>query len=185
MGLADAVRVCLGKYVTFSGRASRSEFWYFVLAAILLSLAASALDMALFGETETATLSTDTGEAASASVSGPTPIGGLVGLALFLPLLAANWRRLHDTGRAGWWCLLPHAIGVIGLVLGMVLGGSAALLEGFDPGPAAEAVAAGGVGLLVLGILFAPAVAYIVLIVWLASRGEPGANRFGPPPHGA
>ena len=73
MGLADAVRVCLGKYVTFSGRASRSEFWYFVLAAILLSLAASALDMALFGETETATLSTDTGEAASASVSETSP----------------------------------------------------------------------------------------------------------------
>ncbi|MEE3098525.1 MAG: DUF805 domain-containing protein [Pseudomonadota bacterium] len=185
MGLAAAVRECLGKYVTFSGRASRSEFWYFVLAALIATLAAGILDTILFGTAETATVSTGTTEAASASVSGPAPIGTALGVAVFLPMLAANWRRLHDIGRSGLWCLLPHAIGAMGLVLATLAAGVLGLAGSFDVTGLAAAAMAGGAGLLLLGIMFAPLIAYSLLVVGLASRGEPGANRFGPPPSGA
>lgn len=185
MGLAGAVRACLGKYLTFSGRALRSEFWYFVLGGCLISLAAAALDLLLFGTTQTATLATDTAQASASTTSGPSVIGTVVSLGLVAPTLAVTWRRLHDIGRAGWWCLLPHAVGFCGIMLAMIVAGGLTTVESLDATSIFQAMAAGSAGLLIFGIMFAPLIAYIVLVVWLASRGEPGANRFGPPPSGA
>ena len=90
MSFVQAVRVCLNKYLTFSGRARRSEFWWFALLFIGVSLiptsqnpfAASGIDAAL------------------------TFVGVLLSLALLLPFVAVSSRRLHDTGRSGWWLLL-------------------------------------------------------------------------------
>jgi uncharacterized membrane protein YhaH (DUF805 family) len=48
----EAISVCFNKYATFSGRASRSEFWYFVLFCFLLGLAASLVDMVIFWRRE-------------------------------------------------------------------------------------------------------------------------------------
>ncbi|SFC45852.1 Uncharacterized membrane protein YhaH, DUF805 family [Polaromonas sp. OV174] len=79
MTFFDAVATCLKKFATFSGRASRSEYWWFVLFFTLI-LTASAL---------------------------VHEWGVLVALAvLLLPLTAAATRRLHDTGRSGWFQLL-------------------------------------------------------------------------------
>ena len=88
MNFGQAISSCLSKYATFSGRASRPEFWWFFLFQILISLAASML-----GET----------------------INGLVALGLLLPALAVGTRRLHDIGKSGWWQLLT--LTVIGLLL--------------------------------------------------------------------
>ena len=49
MGFQDAVRTCLNKYVTFQGRAARSEYWYFVLFCLLVQLAGNIVDGLLFG----------------------------------------------------------------------------------------------------------------------------------------
>ena len=84
----QAISSCLSKYATFSGRASRPEFWWFFLFQILISLAASML-----GET----------------------INGLVALGLLLPALAVGTRRLHDIGKSGWWQLIM--LTVIGLLV--------------------------------------------------------------------
>ena len=88
MNFGQAISSCLSKYATFSGRASRAEFWWFFLFQILISLAASML-----GET----------------------INSLVVLGLLLPALAVGTRRLHDIGRSGWWQLLM--LTVIGLLV--------------------------------------------------------------------
>ena len=88
MNFGQAISSCLSKYATFSGRASRSEFWWFFLFQILISLAASML-----GET----------------------INGLVALGLVLPALAVGTRRLHDIGKSGWWQVIM--LTVIGLLV--------------------------------------------------------------------
>lgn len=100
MSFADAVRSCLSQYVGFSGRARRSEFWYFALFYVLVSIVAGILD---------GVLSTQAGSFGI--------IGWVVNLALLLPYLAVSIRRLHDTSRSGWWWLL----GLIPLVGTIIL----------------------------------------------------------------
>lgn len=96
MTFGQAVSTCLGKYATFQGRATRSEFWWFYLACVLAGMVAGIIDLLIFR--------TSNGL-----------LGSLVSLALFLPLLAAGARRLHDIDRSGWWQLLSFS--VIGVLL--------------------------------------------------------------------
>lgn len=82
----DATSVCLHKYFGFQGRGTRSEFWWFILAACLIWIALGAVRQIIpfFGMIA----------------------GVVVNLALFFPLLAAAVRRLHDLNRSGWWILM-------------------------------------------------------------------------------
>lgn len=96
MGFAEAVKTGLSKYVDFSGRARRSEYWYWVLFVVLVDIVASILDSALGSE---------------------RLFYSLAGLVFFLPGVAVAIRRLHDTGRSGWWLLLVFAIIVGWIVL--------------------------------------------------------------------
>jgi uncharacterized membrane protein YhaH (DUF805 family) len=83
----DALR----KYAVFSGRARRSEYWWFVLIYLLISLGLMLLD----------------GILGSAHRFGDAGLlGGLFGLAMLLPSIAVSVRRLHDTNRSGWWLLI-------------------------------------------------------------------------------
>lgn len=90
MSFMTAVQTVLSKYATFSGRARRSEYWWFVLFNAIVTMLALVADAAL-GFTD-------------AGGAGPVLIVAV--LALFLPGLAVTARRLHDTGRSGWWMLL-------------------------------------------------------------------------------
>ena len=91
MDFMTAVRTCWSKYVTFSGRARRSEFWSFVLFTFLLGIVATVIDLAL----GTDDFNNDTGL-----------VNTLLGLAVLLPSIAVGARRLHDIGRSGWWQLI-------------------------------------------------------------------------------
>ena len=82
MDFATAVRTCLNKYVTFSGRAPRSEYWWWTLFAIIANVVAVAID---------------------AAVIGMPAIQVIVGLGLWLPAISVIVRRLHDLGKSGWW----------------------------------------------------------------------------------
>jgi uncharacterized membrane protein YhaH (DUF805 family) len=97
MSFTEAIRSVLNQYVGFSGRARRSEYWYWVLFYIIIGVIASLLDRALFGATS-------------------SWISSIVGLALLLPGLAVAVRRLHDTTRSGWWILLG-LIPVVGAII--------------------------------------------------------------------
>jgi uncharacterized membrane protein YhaH (DUF805 family) len=92
MGFTEAIASGFRNYVNFSGRAARSEFWYWTLFAVLVSIVTSLIDHMLF------------------SSSGVAPLNSLAGLALFLPGLAVSIRRLHDLDRTGWWFLLVFTI---------------------------------------------------------------------------
>ena len=89
MTFLEAIQTVLRKYAEFNGRAGRSEFWWWMLFAFLLSAAAQLL-----------------GDVAA----------GLVALGVLLPNLAVTARRLHDIDRSGWWQLIA-LIPLIGLIV--------------------------------------------------------------------
>ncbi|MFL6161851.1 MAG: DUF805 domain-containing protein [Jatrophihabitantaceae bacterium] len=95
MGFADAVRSVFSKYVVFSGRARRSEFWWFALFTLILYILVGIIDAAI----------------------GSSALLIIVVLALLLPSLAVTVRRLHDTGRAGWWILISLVPFIGGIIL--------------------------------------------------------------------
>jgi len=101
-------RAVLENYANFSGRATRPEYWWFFLANLILSVVLGFLPF----------------------------IGNIYSLAVIVPGIAAAMRRLHDTGRSGWWLLL----------------------------------------------VLIPIVGWIIVIVWLATPGNPEANEHGAPP---
>lgn len=131
MDFMTAVKTCFSKYATFSGRAQRSEFWWFVLFGWGASILFTIVDSTLFGTVVT----TSTGFSASTN----TPIlSSIWGLAIFLPSLGVAVRRFHDTDRSGWWIF----------------------------------------------IVLIPLIGAILYIVWQATKGTDGENRFGYDPLG-
>ncbi len=101
MGFGAAIRSCFAKYVTFSGRAVRSEFWYFFLFSLLVNIAATALDFAIFG------------------MSPYRPLQLIANLALLLPRISVAVRRLHDIDRSGWWFFLV-LVPIIGWIIQLI-----------------------------------------------------------------
>lgn len=100
MTFQESIRSCLGKYATFTGRASRSEFWYFFLFQVIVLIAANLLDGA-FG-----TRSSFTAGQGSVYVQSYGYIYALCSLLLLLPTLSVAARRLHDRDKSGWWLLI-------------------------------------------------------------------------------
>lgn len=96
MDFQTAVRTCLSKYVTFDGRAPRSEFWWWTLFTILANFVAVAID---------------------AAILGMPAIQVIVALGLILPGIAVGIRRLHDLDKSGWWYLLVFVPIVGALIL--------------------------------------------------------------------
>ena len=87
----------LKNYVGFSGRARRREYWFFTLFSLLMTIALSILDLIIF------------------NLSSETVLGmftGAYALAVFIPTLAVAFRRLHDTGKSGWWLLINLVPGI-------------------------------------------------------------------------
>ena len=82
------------KYVDFSGRARRKEYWMFVLFYVLIYIGLTAIDVTL----------------------GTAVLGLIFALACLLPSISVGVRRLHDTGRSGWWLLLS-LIPLVSLIL--------------------------------------------------------------------
>jgi uncharacterized membrane protein YhaH (DUF805 family) len=99
MNYFTAIKTCLTKYATFNGRASRSEYWWFILFNAIVQTLAAAISQDIFA---------------------------IVGLALLLPVLAVTVRRLHDLDHSGWWYLIIFlpAIGILVLLFWMVTEGT-------------------------------------------------------------
>jgi uncharacterized membrane protein YhaH (DUF805 family) len=119
MSFKDAISYCFRNYVNFSGRAARSEYWYWTLFIFLLWIVAWLIDMTVFGFNTT----------------GVNPMTVIAMLATLLPSLAVSVRRLHDIDREGWWVLLVlTGIGyVVLLAWGFMRGTVGANRFGPDP----------------------------------------------------
>jgi len=138
MTFEQSIKTCFKKYAVFSGLASRSEYWWWVLFVLGVGAATGIFDIIILG----------------VSLDEWGPVSTLFWLVTLLPDICVTVRRLHDIDQTGWWVLWwPLIIIVLGLP---------SLL--FAP-------LAAGVGICV-----------IWMIVWLATRGTQGDNRFGPDP---
>ncbi|HEY9036700.1 MAG TPA: DUF805 domain-containing protein [Pseudomonadales bacterium] len=98
----------LKQYAVFSGRAQRKEYWFFVLFNTLISIALTVIDSV------TGTLNADFGIGL---------LSGVYSLAVIVPSIAVAVRRLHDTGRSGWWLLITliPLIGAVALLVFLIL----------------------------------------------------------------
>ncbi|MGV6811544.1 MAG: DUF805 domain-containing protein [Brevirhabdus sp.] len=95
MKFDEAIKSCFRKYTIFSGRAQRSEYWWFMLFNLFGNIANASLDVMVFGP-------------------NPDGSGGLFSvmfaLGMALPLLSVTARRLHDMNRSAWWMAAPYGL---------------------------------------------------------------------------
>ncbi|MBQ6310521.1 MAG: DUF805 domain-containing protein [Bacteroidales bacterium] len=166
----EATKTCLTKkYATFSGRARRSEYWWFMLAQYILS---AILSIVMFISIIAIVMI----KATSGSIDDISPIDfylknpgiwllALVSLALIIPNLAVTVRRLHDIGRSGWWLLIPMVGAPILTAGSVILAIYNHSLWFFIP----------VVYLIFLAIM-------VIMIVWMATNGKRETNKWGPSP---
>lgn len=109
------------KYAEFTGRARRQEYWMFVLINMLISAAIGIVERSV-------------GLATDAGAGGP--LSGLYGLFVLIPGIAVAVRRLHDTGRSGWYLLvgLIPLIGWIFVIIWLATDGQPSTNE-YGPSP--------------------------------------------------
>lgn len=102
MNFQSSIKTCFNKFAQFSGRASRSEFWFFVLFGTIGSAVAVVIDTMIFNY--------------SWEEDGPIYI--IFQIIIFIPSIAVGSRRLHDIDKSGWWQLLIFTIiGIIPLII--------------------------------------------------------------------
>jgi uncharacterized membrane protein YhaH (DUF805 family) len=94
VGFVDAIKLGFSNYFKFSGRSRRSEFWFWVLFALLGSIVFQIVDL----------------------IVGVSVFDSIFGLVILIPGLALAARRLHDIGKSGWWQLLYFAV-IIGWII--------------------------------------------------------------------
>jgi uncharacterized membrane protein YhaH (DUF805 family) len=103
MGFADSIKTCFQKYSDFKGRASRSEYWWFVLFSLLVKMPIMVWVIAdyllSFGN----------------KMSVADVISWIVWIIFLLPMVTVTVRRMHDLGRSGWWAGLGFLSQVHGL----------------------------------------------------------------------
>lgn len=175
MGFVDAIKTCFRNYFTFAGRASRPEYWWFVLFVVLGVIVLGLIDAVLFGA------GAEPGPGNDQASGGP--LGTLFQLATFIPLLAAGFRRMHDTGRPGWYILIPFllSVGLMIISLAGIIGIGAIGRTASGPEALGQPAMALGMGMMfVMGLL--QFLAAILLIWWLSRPGQPEPNQYGPPP---
>jgi uncharacterized membrane protein YhaH (DUF805 family) len=158
MTFSEAIQSGFQKYVTFGGRATRSEYWYWILFGILIGIVAGIVDGIL--RTHGA-------------------IRTLVSLGLLLPGLAVGVRRLHDIGRSGWWLLILYAPTAIGAVF--VAFAAIAIGVAFFGARAGTGVGAAGLLSGLVGLLFFLG-GFIFWIYTMTRPSDPQANMYGPAP---
>ena len=98
MTFTESVKTCLQKFIDFSGRASRSEYWWFFLFTLVVRIVTFWIPF----------------------------VGTIIALALLLPNLSVTARRLHDINRTGWWMLMPLGLGLAGIIVGAIFGAATA-----------------------------------------------------------
>lgn len=121
MGFGEAIHTCFAKMVTFQGRASRSEFWWFALFLWLLTFVVAFVLSAFLGDS----INSNPADpfANMALLFGPILVGAFV---LMLASLSVTIRRLHDSGKTGWWywiAAIPYVGGLL-LLIFMLLPGT-------------------------------------------------------------
>jgi uncharacterized membrane protein YhaH (DUF805 family) len=155
MGFIKAVKQAFKNYANFGGRASRSEFWWFVLFMVATSVAISII-------TEVGISTSEDPQLWNTLAQVGTIMTIVWFLATILPVSAIWFRRLHDSNKSGWWYSLTAASGIGGFILFAL----SALQN--------EILFAAG---MAFGLL--SGIGGLVLLVFALLPSTPGSNRYG------
>lgn len=171
MDPVTAVKTCFKKYFDFKGRARRSEFWWFVLFVVIVSSVLSFFGML-------------------------SPIVGYVsmafGLAVFIPELAVLCRRLHDTGRSGWWVVLMAILlagyyGPFAMLIGSNMDAMVSSTNMSDMMEMAREMAnsiqaSPGLATIMMLCILGSIIMAIIMIIFTVKDSHWGKNKYGPSP---
>ena len=174
MTFGQSIKTCFRKYAVFKGRAMRSEYWWFELFYILISIGLhfltglAMIPLILKGQF--------TAEAIYQTSLPLSIVSIVVSLAFLLPSLAVMTRRLHDVNKSGWWLFIYFLVALIwtglgALILTISVNGSTLIDE-------VPFILVFGFSIMTI-IVFAIA---IVFLVWCLKRGTIGPNKYGPDP---
>jgi uncharacterized membrane protein YhaH (DUF805 family) len=151
----QAVKLGFKNYFKFSGRATRAEYWWWLLFIVLIGIGLDVID-------------TFTGTMGDA---GQGLLGFLFKLATIVPSVALGVRRLHDINRTGWWLL------VWGFFPMAAIGGGILLVSFFVLDNLLMLTVIGFATLIGFGIL--GIIGVIITIVWAIKKGDYGLNKYG------
>ena len=174
MGFLEAIKTCLKKSFVFTGRARRSEFWWWTLFTSVLGFGVSFIIEEIPED--------------NLALMLPFTLGIL---AFFIYLCIASFavstRRLHDIGRSGWWygaSLIFSVVWAMWLVVKIFSIASGMDLDHIDAKSEAFVftILKEMTGMILAYILYI--CYYIVLIVWFCKDSQPGANKYGENPKG-
>lgn len=161
LGFTEALSAACKKITQFKGRSRRSEFWWTYLTVFIINFICSFIPF----------------------------IGTLMSILLSLAMIPITFRRLHDTGRSGWWYGVSMICGTIYIIVAYslviaALGGSASAadLSSMSSEEIVEALSEGsamgfiGIGLLA-GIIYG-----IILLIFYCQDSQKEENKYGPSP---
>ena len=163
----EAVKVAFRKYADFTGRATRAEYWWWVLFSFLASIGFATIDGFI---------------ASLIGWQGSGPFQALFGLATLLPGLAVTARRLHDIGKSGWWQLAWWSPLLAWITTAVLWAIAVALFLANEGELTWEALVFLPAIIATIAALLVTLAVIIWLIVWMVRQGETGPNRFGPDP---
>lgn len=160
MTFVDAVKSGFQNALKFSGRSRRPDYWWFFLFAFAGAFVLSLVDALIFGE-------------------GRAVLARVFQIVVFVPFLAVAWRRLQDTGKPGWWVLIPSAIVTVSAIVAGSVGRQ--LLGQLADGSAAPMMTGSQAGFLLV-LSLAQIVAGLLIIWWMTRPSQKGPNAYGPEP---
>ena len=149
----DAIKLGFSNYFNFSGRATRAEYWWFVLFLVPVSL-----------------------------ITWIPLIGQVIWLATSIPTISLTTRRLHDIGKSGWWQLaywglvIVCAVGFFGPIVFLIF----VMSEATGDSVAGAVLVMFGIVMVVATVAWIAT--GVVWIIWLVRKGDEGPNKYGPDP---
>lgn len=168
ISFVDAVKSAFVNFRKFKGTASRREYWFYILATVLIGIVLSTIDSIIWPPIETDDL--------IEAINQPTPLTSIAGLLLLIPTLAVTSRRIQDSGWSGKWLFLyllpivPLLMGIIGVV-GYLQSTSAPEIE----------VLATSVAYFVPTLLIALGVqVFLLILCLLPSKSREQGNKYAP-----
>lgn len=162
LGFGEAIKICFQKFFDFTGRARRSEYWWFTLFQILVSIPCAFMD----GLLDVAV--------------GFSFLNTVASIVFFFPSLTVSFRRLHDIGRSGWWLGAAIILFIIGLIA--LAASSVSFGPDWTDDEALFRALFSAKSLFVWLPIIAAILLGIIIFVFSLLDSEKGENKYGPSP---
>ena len=164
----DAVKSAFVNFRKFKGTASRREYWFYILATVLIGIVLSTIESIIWPPIETDDL--------IEAINQPTPLTSIAGLLLLIPTLAVTSRRIQDSGWSGKWLYL-YLLPIVPLLMGNI--GGVGYLQSTSA-PEIEVLAT-SVAYFVPTLLIAFGVqVFLLILCLLPSKSREQGNKYAP-----